>query len=52
MTGVTELFRASITDEVSDVALSAAVSLAWAVAALVAALFIHRRYNRVFSDLL
>jgi lipopolysaccharide transport system permease protein len=52
MTGVAELFRAAITSEEHGWGSSVAVTVAWVVATLAAAALVHRRYNRVFSDLL
>jgi lipopolysaccharide transport system permease protein len=52
MTGVAELFRAAVIGGDPGWEGTVAVSVAWALATLVAALLVHRRYNRVFSDLL
>lgn len=52
MTGVVELFRAATTTGDPGWEATVAVSVAWVVVTLAAALLVHRRYNRVFSDLL
>jgi lipopolysaccharide transport system permease protein len=52
MTGVAEMFRASVTSEEHDWNVALVTSIAWIVFAMGAALLVHRRYNRVFSDLL
>jgi ABC-type polysaccharide/polyol phosphate export permease len=52
MTGVVELFRASVTAEEHSWSISLVSSGVWIVATLTGALLLHRRYNRVFSDLL
>ncbi len=52
MSGVAELFRAAVTGGDPGYRSTVAVSVGWVVAMLVAALLVHRRYNRVFSDLL
>ena len=52
MTGICELFRTAVTDSDDGWEGTLAVSVAWIVVTLVAALLVHRRYNRVFSDLL
>lgn len=52
MSGVCELFRAAVTGGDPGWLATVAVSVAWVVVTLVAALLVHRRYNRVFSDLL
>jgi lipopolysaccharide transport system permease protein len=51
-TGVVLLFRASLLGRDRYFMTSIAWSLAWTVALLVAGLLIHRRYDRVFADLL
>ena len=52
MTGVCGLFRTAITGPDPGATATIVVSVAWAVAAITIATFVHRRYNRVFSDLL
>jgi len=52
MTGVCGLFRAAITGAEPGFTGTLAVSVVWIAGTLVAALLVHRRYNRVFSDLL
>jgi ABC-type polysaccharide/polyol phosphate export permease len=52
MTGVTGLFRAAVTGAEPGWGGTLVVSIVWIVATLAAALLVHRRYNRVFSDLL
>jgi lipopolysaccharide transport system permease protein len=52
MTGIIELFHASTTGEEHGWLPTVGTSVAWIVVALVGALAIHRRFNRVFSDLL
>jgi len=52
MTGVAELFRAAVTGGDPGWGSTVVVTTAWVVVTLVAALLVHRRYNRVFSDLL
>jgi lipopolysaccharide transport system permease protein len=51
-TGVVLLFRAAIIGKDQHFSLSVAVSVAWAVVLLSIGLAIHRRFDRVFSDLL
>jgi ABC-type polysaccharide/polyol phosphate export permease len=51
-TGVVLLFRAALLGRDRFFVSSIAWSLAWTVALLVAGLLIHRRYDRVFADLL
>jgi ABC-type polysaccharide/polyol phosphate export permease len=52
MTGVAQLFRASVTGEETGWGGSVVATCAWVVVLGAAALLVHRRYNRVFSDLL
>lgn len=52
MSGVAEMFRAAVTGEERGWASSVYATLAWTAGALAVALLMHRRYNRVFSDLL
>jgi ABC-type polysaccharide/polyol phosphate export permease len=52
MTGVCSLFRAAITGGEPGYEATVAISVAWTAFTLVAAALVHRRYNRVFSDLL
>lgn len=52
MTGIAQLFRASVTGEETGIGPSVLITVAWVVVAATAAALVHRRYNRVFSDLL
>jgi ABC-type polysaccharide/polyol phosphate export permease len=52
MTGIAELFRYAVTTEETGWGVAVLCTVAWTVVFGVAALFIHRRYNRVFADLL
>ncbi|HET6793747.1 MAG TPA: ABC transporter permease [Acidimicrobiales bacterium] len=52
LTGVVELFRAATVGAAPGLGASVAVSCGWAVGLLVVAARLHRRHNRVFSDLL
>jgi lipopolysaccharide transport system permease protein len=52
MTGVCELFRTAVTDADAGWSGTVAVSVVWVIATLLASVLVHRRYNRVFSDLL
>lgn len=52
LTGVVEMFRAATAGADPHWAASVGVTLAWTALFLAAAAGLHRRYNRVFSDLL
>jgi lipopolysaccharide transport system permease protein len=52
MTGVVELFRAAVIGADPGWTSSLYALVAWVVGATVLALVLHRRYNRVFSDLM
>jgi ABC-type polysaccharide/polyol phosphate export permease len=52
MTGVVELFRASVVGADPGWTSSLYALVVWIVAATVGALVLHRRFNRVFSDLM
>jgi ABC-2 type transport system permease protein len=52
VTGVVVLFRAAILGQDRYFRLSIAWSVAWTLVLIVVGLLIHRRYDRVFSDLL
>jgi ABC-type polysaccharide/polyol phosphate export permease len=49
---VVELFRAAIVGGDQGWLPTVAVSMIWALACLAGALVLHRRYDRVFADLL
>jgi ABC-type polysaccharide/polyol phosphate export permease len=50
MTGVVELFRYATVGASSDWGVSLLVTAAWVVVLLVLALFLHRRFDRLFAD--
>jgi lipopolysaccharide transport system permease protein len=52
VTGVVQLFRAATVGADGGWASSVAVTCAWAVVLLAGSLYLHRRYDRVFADLL
>jgi ABC-type polysaccharide/polyol phosphate export permease len=52
LTGVIELFRAATIGTPPDLAASVVVSAVWTMVLLGAAIVLHRRYDRVFVDLL
>jgi len=52
MTGVVEVFRAATVGADSELGLSVAISCLWVVVLLGVALVLHRRYDRLFTDLL
>jgi ABC-type polysaccharide/polyol phosphate export permease len=52
MTGVVELFRAATVGADPGWLPTVAVSVVWSLACLAGALVLHRRYDRVFADLL
>jgi lipopolysaccharide transport system permease protein len=52
MTGVCELFRAAVIGGDPGWGSTVVISLVWLAVTLTAALLVHRRYDRVFSDLL
>ncbi len=52
MTGVAELFHAATAGAGSGLAIPLAWTLAWTVVLLGCGLFLHRRFDRVFGDLL
>ncbi len=52
VTGVVLLFRAAILGQDAHFRLSVALTVAWIVVLAVAGLAVHRRYDRVFADLL
>lgn len=51
-TGVVQLFRAATVGSSTGLVTPAAITCAWVVVLLAAALQLHRRYDRVFADLL
>ena len=52
MTGVTELFRASVLRPDHGSLSTVVISLVWVVATWLGAALLHRRYDRVFADLM
>jgi ABC-type polysaccharide/polyol phosphate export permease len=52
VTGVVLLFRAAILGQDAHFRLSIALTVAWTVVLTIAGLAVHRRYDRVFADLL
>jgi len=52
ITGVVELMRAATVGADTALGTSVAITAAWALAALAGGLFAHRRYDRLFTDLL
>jgi ABC-type polysaccharide/polyol phosphate export permease len=51
-TGVVELFRAAVTGADRGWGVEALITTAWAVALLALATWLHRRWDRLFADLL
>lgn len=52
VTGVIELFRAAIVGADPGWLIAVASTVGWTILLFVAAVFLHRRFNRVFSDLM